>query len=275
MAALAMLAATLPHSVAHAANAGQPTVLVLPFQANAGPDMPDASRDVPQLIITNLEQNGLKAVPMSRASSLLRASGSETVDLAAARRLGRQAGADIVIYGNFNQLGDGFTMETRLVPVYKGDAVPASFERQSLLALGECAQALAARASSMTAPAEAPAAQAAQAQAASSGNGFVPMGAPAAAGGGLSDVQVRGMNVLDPDTVLMRLTIRKGDSPDAHAINEEVKRIWDMGYFSDVQASLEGNVLVFTVVEKPRIDNIIVEGSHEIDAEDVIAAMGT
>ena len=231
VAALALFAALTPQGLALAANAGQPTVLVLPFQANAGPDMPDASRDVPQLIITNLEQNGLRAVPLSRASGLLRASGGETIDLATARRLGRQAGADIVIYGNFNQLGDGFTMETRLVPVYKGEAVPASFERQSLLALGECAQALAQRASSMAAPAQAPAPQA---QATSSGSGFVPMGAPAAAGGGLSDVQVRGMNVLDPDTVLMRLTIRKGDTPDAHAINEEIKRIWDMGYFSDV-----------------------------------------
>lgn len=272
MAALACAAALLPHEAALAANAGQPTVLVLPFQANAGPDMPDASRDVPQLIITNLEQNGLRAVPLSRATGLLRASHGETIDLAAARRLGRQAGADLVIYGNFNQLGDGFTMETRLVPVDKGEVVPAAFERQSLLALGECASALASRASSMMAQ---PAAAAPQPAPAASGTGLVPMGAPAAATGGLADVQVRGMNVLDPDTVLMRLTIRKGDTPDANAINEEVKRIWDMGYFSDVQASLEGNVLVFTVVEKPRIDNIIVEGSHEVDAEDVIAAMGT
>lgn len=272
MAALACAVTLLPHGAALAANAGQPTVLVLPFQANAGPDMPNASRDVPQLIITSLEQNGLRAVPLSRATGLLRAANGETVDLAAARRLGRQAGADLVIYGNFNQLGDGFTMETRLVPVDKGEVVPAAFERQSLLALGECASALASRASSMVGR---PAAAEPQAPAPASGTGLVPMGSPAAATGGLADVQVRGMNVLDPDTVLMRLTIRKGDTPDANAINEEVKRIWDMGYFSDVQASLEGNVLVFTVVEKPRIDNIIVEGSQEVDAEDVIAAMGT
>lgn len=101
------------------------------------------------------------------------------------------------------------------------------------------------------------------------------MSTPAAAKGGIADVQVRGMNVMDPDTVLMRLTIRKGDTPDANAINEEVKRIWDMGYFSDVQAAMEGNVLVFTVVEKPRIDNIQVEGSKDIDKDDVLAAMGT
>lgn len=251
-------------SAAHAAS----TVLVLPFQANAGPDMPDASAQVPQMIISQLQSDGMTVIPLARAESLLRSSGSRDIDLAAARRLGRQVGANLVIYGAFNQLGDGFSMDTRLVPVEQGEAVPATFERQSLLALGECAQAISQRSAQMTGAtrqATAPTAQASPQ--------FVPMGAATA--GGLADIQVRGMNVMDPDTVLMRLSIRKGDTPDAVAINDEVKRIWDMGYFSDVQAAMEGNTLVFTVVEKPRIDNIIVEGSHDVDSEDVIAAMGT
>ena len=197
-----------------AAEAGQPLVLVLPFQVNAGPDMPNASRDVPQLIASQLEQNGLKAVPMNRARALFERSGDNTIDLAAARRLGRQAGAKLVIYGSFNQLGDGFTMDTRLVPVEKGEAVPAGFERNSLVALSECAAAVAGRASNMLgSAAQAPAPQA------DNGPGFVPMHSPAAAGGGLTDVQVRGMKIMDPDTVLMRLTIRKGDKPDANGGN--------------------------------------------------------
>lgn len=267
---LATLVCTVQAQPVAAAKEPQPPlVLVLPFEVNAGPEMPDASRDVPQLIVGQLEQNGLKAVPMSRARDLLKSSGG-AIDLATARRLGRQAGAKLVIYGSFNQLGDGFTLDSRLVPVGGGEAVPAGFERNSLLALTECAGAIAGRAAGIVGPAP----QAAPQQA-DNGPGFVPMHAPAAAGGGIADVQVRGMKVMDPDTVLMRLTIRKGDKPDANAINEEVKRIWDMGYFSDVQASLEGNVLVFTVVEKPRIDSIQVEGSKDIDQEDVLAAMGT
>ncbi|MFT4302919.1 MAG: outer membrane protein assembly factor BamA [Desulfovibrio sp.] len=246
-----------------------PLVLVLPFQVNAGPEMPNAARDVPQIIADQLKQNGMSVVPMNAARQLQQSRG-ENIDLATARALGRQAGAQLVIYGSFNQLGDGFNMDTRLVPVQQGEAVPAGFERNTLVALGDCASALASRAAEMTKANAAPVAQQAD-----NGPGFVPMGAPAAAKGGLSDVQVRGMNVMDPDTVLMRLTIRKGDTPDAHAINEEVKRIWEMGYFSDVQASLEGNVLVFTVVEKPRIDNIVVEGSKDIKKDDVLAAMGT
>ncbi|MBD5607443.1 MAG: outer membrane protein assembly factor BamA, partial [Desulfovibrio sp.] len=216
--------------------------------------MPDASTSVPQIIASKLEAEGLSVAPMSRAQAILRRSGVSTIDLNAARRLGRQAGAKLVIYGSFNQLGDGFSMETRAVPVDEGEAVPASFERDSLLALDECAQTLASRASSMVGSV----AQTAQApEEPQSGRGFVPMNVNSGSGG-LADVQVRGMRVMDPDTVLMRLSIRKGDNPDADAINEEVKRVWDMGYFSDVQASMEGNTLVFTVVEKPRIDNIIV-----------------
>ncbi|MFC4678609.1 outer membrane protein assembly factor BamA [Desulfovibrio legallii] len=268
---LALLAWTV--LAPHAARAAEPPlVLVLPFQVNAGPDMPDAADHVPQAIATQMEQHGMKVVPLAAAAQLQRKNG-ETIDLAAARALGREAGATLVVYGNFNQLGNGFSMDTRLVPL-NGAAVPAAFERNSLLALDECAATLATRAAQLTG-AGASAAPTATAAPADGGPDLVPMSTPAAAKGGIADVQVRGMNVMDPDTVLMRLTIRKGDTPDANAINEEVKRIWDMGYFSDVQAAMEGNVLVFTVVEKPRIDNIQVEGSKDIDKDDVLAAMGT
>lgn len=241
-------------------------VLVLPFEANAGPDMPDASSQVQKMILERLAQDGLSAIDYGRTAAIMRRHRGQTIDLAMARRMGREAGAGLVIYGAFNQLGDGFTMETRLVPVTQGEAVPASFERDSLVALSECVKAIADRAADMAGEAEPAMAEAPAA-------GLVPMGQPAA--GGLADVRVEGMEVMDPDTVLMRMSIRAGDRPDAAAINDEVKRIWDMGYFSDVQAHMRGNVLVFTVVEKPRIDNIRVEGAKDIDEEDVIAAMAT
>ena len=251
-----------------------PVVLVLPFQVNVK-SMPDASRDVPQSIISQLQKNGLRTVSLEKARDLQRSNG-ETINLVTARLLGRKAGASLVIYGRFDQQGEGFSMETRMVPTEEGGAVPANFERQSLTSLDECAAALAKRATSMVQPQTVPESPSSQESTSnvSSPATLVPMQSPTAHGA-LADVQVRGMRVLDPDSVLMRLSIRKGDNPDATAINEEVKRIWEMGYFSDVQASLEGDILVFTVVEKPRIDNIVVEGSDEIDKDDVLAAMGT
>ncbi|MDR1856870.1 MAG: outer membrane protein assembly factor BamA [Desulfovibrio sp.] len=250
-----------------ATSAERPLVLVLPFQVNAGPEMPNASRDVPQQIAAQMEASGLRTVPMDKARQLVQSLKDGTLNLAAARKLGREAGASLVVYGSFNQLGNGFSMDTRTVPVDRGEAVPDRFERNSLTALSECAATLAGRANTVlgSGPSQLPP---------KSGPGTVPMVAPDTKGG-LADVQIRGMQIMDPDTVLMRLTIRRGDRPDQQAINDEIKRIWDMGYFSDVQAHLEGNVLIFTVTEKPRIDNIVVEGSDNIDKDDVLAAMST
>jgi outer membrane protein insertion porin family len=87
------------------------------------------------------------------------------------------------------------------------------------------------------------------------------------------------MRILNEDVVLVRLSHRRGDPLDPQRIDQEMKRIWDMGYFSDVQVSAEqggeGLVLVYTVAEKPRVENIIVEGSRAVSPDDVRVAMGT
>ena len=241
-----------------------PLVLVLPYQVNAGADMARVQQDLPQLITERLKASGLRVVPMQQARSLLQRRNVETLDLAQARSLASAAGAQFVVYGAFNQLGDGFTLESRLVPASaQNPAQPVTVQKASLMELTPAVDELVGRVVGGVAPTAAASAP-------------TRLGAAAHAPGTLADVTVRGLKVLDPDVVLMRLSIRKGDSPDAAAINEEVKRVWDMGYFSDVQASMEpGNVLVFTVVEKPRIDNIVVEGSNKVDREDILAAMST
>ena len=59
------------------------TVLVLPFQVTAGPEMPNAARDVPQIIGTEMQQRGLSVIPMDKARSLLSSRGG-SIDMAAA-----------------------------------------------------------------------------------------------------------------------------------------------------------------------------------------------
>lgn len=242
-----------------------PLVLVLPYQVNVGPEMSNLNEELPQLISERLKAQGLRVVPVARARSLLRQRDVETLDLAQARALAEAAGAQFVVYGSLNQLGEGFAMDSRLVPASGGKARPVTIQKDTMISLAPAVDELAGQVAAGVAPAEGAAAPMLSAGEA------LPR-----SGSGLADVKVRGMKVLDPDVVLMRLSIRKGDNPDEKAINDEVRRVWDMGYFSDVQASIEpGNVLVFTVVEKPRIDNIIVEGSDKVDREDILAAMST
>ena len=82
-------------------------MLVLPFQVTAGPEMPNAARDVPQIIGTEMQQRGLSVIPMDKARSLLSSRGG-SIDMAAARELGKKAGADLVLFGSFKQNGEGF-----------------------------------------------------------------------------------------------------------------------------------------------------------------------
>ena len=243
-----------------------PLVLVLPYQVNTSGDMERLQGDVPELIAGRLKALGMRVVPAKQARDLLQARNVENLDLAQARTLGTAAKAQIVVYGTLNQLGEGFALDSRVVPVAQGRKAQAvTVQKGNMLALNAAVEELATKVMAEAAP---PAGAAPVAG--------VPGATAAIPAGGLGDVQVRGMKVMDPDVVLMRLSIRKGDSPDAAAINEEVKRVWDMGYFSDVKATIEpGNVLVLTVVEKPRIDSILVEGSDKVSKEDILAAMST
>ncbi len=282
MAFLLLLGLFVPQQV----RADENTVLVLPFGIQAGPEIPDAKDMVPQRIIDRLRAQGMRTVPMERARGLLQNANLTTINLAIAQQLGLQAGADLVIYGKFVQQGDGFDMETMLVPVgHDARPVPARFSRQNLSELDDAAGQLASRASAALRPAVPepeiapvpevtpgvePATVAEPVRSAS--DALVPM---RTSGTGISDVQVRGLRNIERDVILMRMTIRRGDTPDAAAINEEVKRLWEMGYFTDVQAHMEGSVLVFDVVEKPRIESIVIEGTDEVDKEDIETAMMT
>ena len=97
-------------------------MLVLPFQVNAGPEMPNASQDVPRAIADQLRQNGMRTVPMETARVLQRSSG-ESIDLATARELGRKAGARVVICGKFNS-NEGSLWTRVLCLSLRGELIP-------------------------------------------------------------------------------------------------------------------------------------------------------
>ncbi len=253
-------------TLAHAAQKHVgPQVLIVPYQVNAGDDMAYLQEDVPKLLLERLQNQNILVVPLARARTIVDQQKIETLDLKAARQMGTTANVQAVVYGVFNQLGDGFTLDSRIVPI-ANNQIPdvVTVQRKSIIDLAAAVDLLSSRVASIIYQDKAPV------DAIPTITDLTP-----AKSGGLVDVQVKGMRIMDPDAVLMRLSIRKGDTPDAAAINEEVKRVWDMGYFSDVSAIMQGNILIFNVVEKPRIDVIQVEGSDEIDEDDILAAMST
>lgn len=227
------------------------TLLMLPFQVNAGPELQALESDLPEMLAERLTVKGFKVIPVSVTMDLLRKMNIKTLDINAVRRLITQAKADAGVYGSFSQIGGNFSIDSRLV--YADPGVPTKplfVEKSGSASIINGVDDLADKISTEV------------------------MRKATIVG-----VEVRGAKVLDPEVVLMRINSRRGDPVDPAAIDKEVRKIWDLGYFSDVSVNVEnrpdGHYLVYTVVEKPRIESIVVEGAKEITEDNIREAMGS
>ena len=235
---------------AHAAQQ-VPTIVVLPFQINGGQELQQAANSLPEIIGHSLIARGARVVPTNVMLEALARNNVSTLDAAVARRIASQTGANHALIGTISQIGSALSIDARLVPVGGGAARPLYVDQSSgARDLNSAAGELAAKVSGQFTSSDS-----------------------------IAGVEVRGTRILDPEVVLMRVSARAGDTVDPALIDRDMKVLWDLGYFSDVRVDIEqqdrGRVLVYTVVEKPRIENVAVEGATEVDPDDVLAVMST
>lgn len=241
------------------AAAGQPRILVLPFQVHAGSAQSALEARLPDMLASRLGSSGLQVVPREQMARLMQTRGISTLDVTTVRSLAQAAGATHAVYGSVNQVGQVQSVDARLVSALAAEQPQPIFVERGV---GEAN--LQAALDDITA---------------SILSAMPRHAAPDAGGDVIAGVEVRGTKVLDPDVVLMRIGSRKGDRPDAAAIDQEIKMIWELGYFSDVTADMErrpdGLYLVYTVAEKPKVEVIDVQGASELDSDDVLSVMST
>ena len=237
------------------ADAAQTRVLVLPFAVNAPSAQAQLARDLPSLVRQGFEARGIAVIPTSASDK----SASSTV--ASAKQRARSARAGYAVYGSLSQVGEHFSLDMQLVPASVSGSRAYHMEGASLLELQPAVNSLVGQ-MVIDLDSASPVRTAAK-----------------ASRGGIADIQVRGLKFIDKDRVLVRVGSRTGDPVDEDRVDEDVRNIWDLGYFNDVSADVEntgaGPVLVFTVVEKPRIEEVRVEGSEAVKIGDITEAMST
>lgn len=226
------------------------SIAVLPFQVNA-PEPDQLRTSIPALFVQQLSNQGFRVIPYAEVQRLVKSRNISDLNLSVARTLASALRADYAVYGSYTQTGDSFSIDTRMTDAH--GAIPARpffTEKHHLLELHNAVDEL-----------------------------VMAMSGTAVGKNAIADVQIRGLKVLDQDVVLMRLATRRGDTVNDATINDEIKRIWNLGYFSDVSADIEesgsGRILVFTVVEKPRIDDVVINGSDAVKKDDILAAMSS
>jgi len=93
----------------------------------------------------------------------------------------------------------------------------------------------------------------------------------ATVGNEFKSFQVEGNRLISTDTILLNLKAKPGDSLNGKAIQEEINRIGEMGYFSYVGAEIRptqgGKCLIFKVEENPIIGEINMKGNTVIPTE--------
>jgi len=223
------------------AEAAKNNILLLPFDINA-PDVTNIEKRIQSLIEEKLKNYDFDVILGNTAP----------IDARAARQQALNAETELALYGTYNQVGQGFSLNARIVQIGSNLVRPYYAEGRSLVDLPSAIDEIVSQ---------------------------VPFLLKNTSG--ITAIEVHGIEVLDPARVLMRISSQIGDAPNAEDMDEDVRSIWDMGYFSDVSARLidsplgAGEILVFDVVEKPRIVSVRIEGSDVLDYEDVIAAMNS
>lgn len=94
----------------------------------------------------------------------------------------------------------------------------------------------------------------------------------------ISAIEIQGNGKIEKDAILSRVKSKVGEKLTESNIREDIKSLFKSGFFSNVAAfkDLKGGqaTLIFKVVEKPSITEIVYEGNTELKPEDLAEAAG-
>lgn len=85
----------------------------------------------------------------------------------------------------------------------------------------------------------------------------------------IQDIQVNGIQRIDPGAVFGFLPVKVGETFDDAKASESIQRLYSSGFFNDVKIDTENNVLVITVQERPTIASVSFNGMREFNEKNI------
>ncbi|MDH5231726.1 MAG: outer membrane protein assembly factor BamA [Gammaproteobacteria bacterium] len=85
----------------------------------------------------------------------------------------------------------------------------------------------------------------------------------------IKDIELKGLKRIAPATVLNYLAIKEGETLTPERASDAIRALFRTGFFNEVNLLANGDVLVVSLVERPSISKIKIEGNEEIDTEDL------
>ncbi len=89
----------------------------------------------------------------------------------------------------------------------------------------------------------------------------------------IADIRIEGLQRVSSGSVFAALPVNVGDSIEPAQLQEMTRALFKTGYFDDIQIGRDEDVLVITVVERPTIAEISIDGNKVIKTEDLTDAL--
>ena len=89
----------------------------------------------------------------------------------------------------------------------------------------------------------------------------------------IADIRINGLQRVSAGSVFGALPLNVGEQIDDQQLVESTRALFKTGFFQDIQLGRDGDVLVITVVERPSIASIDIEGNKAISTDDLMKGL--
>ncbi|MBX9870866.1 MAG: outer membrane protein assembly factor BamA, partial [Burkholderiaceae bacterium] len=89
----------------------------------------------------------------------------------------------------------------------------------------------------------------------------------------IRDIQVEGLQRVEPGTVFASLPLRVGDTYNDEKGTASIRSLFALGLFTDVRLEINGDVLVVVVQERPSVASLEFIGTREFDKDALAKAL--
>ncbi len=166
-----------------------------------------------------------------------------------AREVGRRLGADYIVVGSITQINGSISLDIRILEVYREGVIASVFAvGKSPVDLGSMVQQAGRETSIKLLRKEL-----------------------------IAKVLVEGNRAIEESAVRAQIKTKEGDLYSPSAIRQDLKAIYQMGYFQDVRVEMRDwdrkKALVFVLEEKPMVKEVKFSGNKEIKTSELLEAI--
>ena len=225
------------------------TVAVLPVKVNALKPPENLENTVQEMLTRHIKKMGGRVISPAEINSHPIVSLPE-LDIKDIFILGKELGADWVVTGSATRIGTKISIDLKVVDVSMAREPSQVFMvADDIAVLEDAAERIAAIVDLQI-------------------SGVVQV----------DSVHVKDNQRIEKEAILAVVSTKKGDRLDYVGLDKDLRDIYKMGFFKDVQIESEdrqsGKIIIFRVVEKPSIGKIVFEGNEDVADDELKEELG-